>query len=844
MAGWPSHVLLVSHDAALAGAPICVRELAHVLRHELGRVVELAVCGDGDLLDSLAALGPLTRLHDSPAGIRRAAGDCFRDFRRRAPAGLILVNTAAVPEVFAALDDQGLRDAVAWIHELPETIETSHGGAATIELVRRVCQRIVVPADFVRQAFVERYGVAGGEIVRATNGIPRPVARAAAAAAARDAPAAESLRALLDLPAPAVVVLGSGMPERRKGLDLFAEVAAGACELAPDLPLHFVWLGKQIERAVRDEARQRMAVAGHAGRLHLRGQTPDPQLYYAAADLLLITSRLDASPLINAEAMAFGLPVLFFAGRSGAGELHPSGLDLAVPAFDTAAMAARAVALLRDTAGRQRLGALLRAHAGETLSWSRFAASLGAWLDVREHVPMQVVAEAASAAVAPLATRGGDPPLVVPTADRLVAAQALAGQVAARQARDGAAPAAEPVLVILPDVEVGGGQLNAIRLANALTATHRVFVLNARPTLFDEAVARSISPGVVALEGTLRPAPWYDEHAAAAEGGPNHLDEREHRLRVVAALMRRLGIETVLSQVWWSDRFALALRRHLDFTWVVKLCGCFEQLLATPEMDPTFHERAGAILGEASAVVYGATSNLEVLATAGLPRPRLLRRIFNGFAPASAAAGPAAAIPPRQPGDFVFCICSRAIAEKGWEQAILAVEAINARPEAERAHRRARLWLVGGGPEEERLRLAYDAHPDVHLFGQRCPPHGIMAAADAGLLPSCFRSESVPTAVIEFLGLGRPVVATALGALPEMLEADGVQAGLLVPGAPGVAVDVEALASVMLRYLVDDETYGRHRRGAEIVFASRFAIESTVREYRELLTMARAAALV
>src|SRR6185503_4811836 len=155
MTRWPSHVLLVSHDAALAGAQICVRELAHVLRHELGREVELAVCGDGELLDSLSALGPLTRLHDAPGGIRRAAGDCFREFRRRAPAGVILVNTAAVPEVYAALDDQGLRDAVAWIHELPETIDESYDGAATIELVRRVSQRLVVPADFVRRAFVE-----------------------------------------------------------------------------------------------------------------------------------------------------------------------------------------------------------------------------------------------------------------------------------------------------------------------------------------------------------------------------------------------------------------------------------------------------------------------------------------------------------------------------------------------------------------------------------------------------------------------------------------------------------------------------------------------------------------
>jgi glycosyltransferase involved in cell wall biosynthesis len=77
-----------------------------------------------------------------------------------------------------------------------------------------------------------------------------------------------------------------------------------------------------------------------------------------------------------------------------------------------------------------------------------------------------------------------------------------------------------------------------------------------------------------------------------------------------------------------------------------------------------------------------------------------------------------------------------------------------------------------------------------------------------------------------------------------MLAADGVRAGLLVPGAPGVPVDVGVLANVMLRYLVDDETYRRHRQGAEIVFAARFALDTMVHEYRELLAAARAMALV
>ena len=84
--------------------------------------------------------------------------------------------------------------------------------------------------------------------------------------------------------------------------------------------------------------------------------------------------------------------------------------------------------------------------------------------------------------------------------------------------RDGIADALEPatepetrgILLVLPDLEFGGGQLNAIRLANALTRTHRVFILNARPKLYDAQVANSLCADVVPLEGTLHDLPRYD----------------------------------------------------------------------------------------------------------------------------------------------------------------------------------------------------------------------------------------------------------------------------------------------------------------------------------------------
>ncbi|WP_176450059.1 glycosyltransferase family 4 protein [Geodermatophilus saharensis] len=83
---------------------------------------------------------------------------------------------------------------------------------------------------------------------------------------------------------------------------------------------------------------------------------------------------------------------------------------------------------------------------------------------------------------------------------------------------------------------------------------------------------------------------------------------------------------------------------------------------------------------------------------------------------------------------------------------------------------------------------------DVTVFTGFQDPAPHVAAADVVLVPS--RVESFGLVAVEALLLGRPVVATRIGGLPEVLR-DG-ETGLLVP-----ADDPRALADAVLRLLAD-----------------------------------------
>jgi glycosyltransferase involved in cell wall biosynthesis len=108
------------------------------------------------------------------------------------------------------------------------------------------------------------------------------------------------------------------------------------------------------------------------------------------------------------------------------------------------------------------------------------------------------------------------------------------------------------------------------------------------------------------------------------------------------------------------------------------------------------------------------------------------------------------------------------------------------------------VYLVGEGPDRPLIENAIQAHNApgyVHAL-PGCPPGEValwMTAADLITLPSYM--EGCPNVVLEALACGRPVVATNVGGIPEIMNDE---CGCLVPPRDSVAL-AHALASVLDR---------------------------------------------
>jgi glycosyltransferase involved in cell wall biosynthesis len=156
-----------------------------------------------------------------------------------------------------------------------------------------------------------------------------------------------------------------------------------------------------------------------------------------------------------------------------------------------------------------------------------------------------------------------------------------------------------------------------------------------------------------------------------------------------------------------------------------------------------------------------------------------------------------------------------------------------ARLEAEKGHRTlvdawplvlaaypdAWLLIVGEGSERNSLEAQAASLGVAHrvvFSGRREDVPAVTAALDVAVLPSYREAQGL--SVLEAMALSRPVIASNVGGIPEMIE-DGVS-GLLVP--PG---DCDALAGAIVR-LLSDHPYADMiaKRGHDLVH-DRFCIE-------------------
>jgi glycosyltransferase involved in cell wall biosynthesis len=173
-------------------------------------------------------------------------------------------------------------------------------------------------------------------------------------------------------------------------------------------------------------------------------------------------------------------------------------------------------------------------------------------------------------------------------------------------------------------------------------------------------------------------------------------------------------------------------------------------------------------------------------------------------------------------GSSIVGVVARLEPEKGHQTLI------EAWPHVLREVPDAYLLIVGEGSRRDFLEQWAGAHKVAHrvvFTGRRDDIPAVTAALDVAVLPSWREAQGL--SVLEAMALSRPVVASDVGGIPEMIE-DGVT-GLLVPQDNPVA-----LAAAIVRLLRDHALADTIARAGHDLVHDRFCIELMVKAIEQI----------
>jgi glycosyltransferase involved in cell wall biosynthesis len=174
------------------------------------------------------------------------------------------------------------------------------------------------------------------------------------------------------------------------------------------------------------------------------------------------------------------------------------------------------------------------------------------------------------------------------------------------------------------------------------------------------------------------------------------------------------------------------------------------------------------------------------------------------------------------PGVPLIGAVGRLWVEKGYDDLIAAVALARSRvPDL-------RCVILGDGPQEAHLRSVIaerglEAH--VLLPGRRRDVADVIRCLDVAVLSS--RREGSPLAMLEYMAAGAPIVATAVGGVPELVH-DG-EHGVLVPPS-----DPSALAAAIVRLVADPALARRLGDAARARQRERYDLDVVVGRLQDL----------
>jgi len=313
-------ILFISHDASRTGAPILLLNILRWLRTHIPNPFKILLRQGGPLEPHFREIGDVVIAADSDIANSYLHDVC-----------LIYSNTIT-NGCFLETLPYGNIPIVTHVHEMNYVIGLH--GSDNIHEVKKHTGHFISCSKAAAAALMRNQGIDPARITV----IPGSVSPSDILVKSKTEDPLR-IRKSLGIDAKAMVILGCGTRDLRKGIDLYIQLAAYCARNRPTgKKLEFLWIGSEAPDPVADMFQTDARKLGRSTRLRFLGELENPYPYIAASDLFCLPSREDPLPLVMLEAGALNKPTLAFKGSGGAEEYCRQGGGFLIPYLDVAGM--------------------------------------------------------------------------------------------------------------------------------------------------------------------------------------------------------------------------------------------------------------------------------------------------------------------------------------------------------------------------------------------------------------------------------------------------------------------------------------------------------------------------
>jgi glycosyltransferase involved in cell wall biosynthesis len=311
------NVIVVVHETSRTGAPILGWNIAKLLSRRYN--VFTVLLGEGALAPEFEALsveshGPFEGGRPTPIDAEAGLSPLFegRVFK------YAIVNSI---ESRAAVQVCATRfvPTLLLVHEFGTYVWP----ADSLRKALDTASEVVFPAPLVARSSLEVHPALQA---RGFHIEPQGMSKLPESEVTPKLPAPERMQRLAELRKEgALIVMGAGSVNLRKGVDLFIAVAAAVKHLQLKRRVHFMWIGEGY-RPTEDMGysiylKEQLSRSGLDADLSFLDEVSDLEPIYGLADVFLLASRLDPLPNVSIDAVHRGIPTVCFKNASGTADL-------------------------------------------------------------------------------------------------------------------------------------------------------------------------------------------------------------------------------------------------------------------------------------------------------------------------------------------------------------------------------------------------------------------------------------------------------------------------------------------------------------------------------------------